>query len=624
MKPIKKLVIWDLSDENYKGESDALIWGKSNCNQPTNCIPIDLVIKRYQADVRNSYFMLTEEYGEVNINGSTLIEYLHFDDRLSYWWQTLVMQKCNFAKSPDIESIIKVLALDYYCSENDVSYIELYTSSKALVAVINSLCKSRAYKFAFKKNKSAIYINLKNKSIRSVVRQITPRPILAVLWLGYYLFHRWNIRGIGLENWIAFKGSTTFFSYLNNLPDEKTYSSHSKNIYWGSLPEVTQSLKINTRWLHIWVSDKTIANAKKVIKITQEFNSSNSGRQAHIILDAFLSIKIVLKVLYFWVKYSFRYRACKSELSILKFHGINYWPMLKNEFNRSFFSIEMLRNLLNTMLIDGAISTLDIQEKAFYLQENQPWECGLISSWRKYGHKTIYGVPHTVIRFWDLRYFNSADAYRSNASLKLPMPSFMLVNGEAQQNQMQLSGYPSEQLVKVEALRYLHLNNIAKNKKKKSNRSFKVLLLGDYSYISTRNMFDVINNSSLHCEIKLIFKSHPYCQISNKEYPNLNFLTTNENIKNIISDVDLVCSSNMTTAVLEAYYAGVPIISILNQGALDMSPILASSMVKFVKDSIEFEAALANFSSELKIVENNLNYFDINPEIPEWKKILVS
>ena len=50
----------------------------------------------------------------------------------------------------------------------------------------------------------------------------------------------------------------------------------------------------------------------------------------------------------------------------------------------------------------GAISN---QDRGCYLQENQGWEFGLISSWRQKQKGFLYGVPHFTIRFWDLRYF---------------------------------------------------------------------------------------------------------------------------------------------------------------------------------------------------------------------------
>lgn len=409
------------------------------------------------------------------------------------------------------------------------------------------------------------------------------------------------------------------------MPNDSRFLSHSHNIYWGPLPKEVNSLKIKSRWLHIWVPDKKISNSKSAIQVIEKFNTSNSNEQTHIILEAFLSKKIVLQVLLSWIKYMFKYLKARSSLSKLCHDEINFWPILKYEFDKSFFSVEILRNLLNTRLLNEAVKGLNHQSKGFYLQENQPWEFGLISSWRNGGHNLLFGVPHTTIRFWDLRYFHSFEAYYSDNMYRLPMPSYMLINGSAESGEMLNAGYPSVKLMHVEALRYLYLNEFRRYRyTKNSDNKCKILLLGDYSHSSTHNMLKVVNKALINKNTEIIFKPHPYCLIYNHEYPELDFINSSDNISSLCEYVDIVCAANMTTAVLDAYYCGAKIIAILNAGKLDLSPIKTSHNVKFVSNSYEFNNALEELRDLSLTPDYFNNYFDTNSEIPRWKKLLSS
>ena len=109
----------------------------------------------------------------------------------------------------------------------------------------------------------------------------------------------------------------------------------------------------------------------------------------------------------------------------------------------------------------------------------------LIHFWKKYGHGQLIAVPHSTIRYWDLRYFDDKNVWKLNDSFSQPIPDQIAVNGPLSWNSYKKANQPMDRMVKVEALRYLHLDKYKKFKLMNNehfvikDRKINLLILGD-------------------------------------------------------------------------------------------------------------------------------------------------
>ena len=78
-----------------------------------------------QITLRTKYLSLIYEFGEAKVNGKRIIDHLIIRQNFSYWWMTPVAEKCNFAKSPQIDNIIKLMALEQWLQDNKYKKIKL-------------------------------------------------------------------------------------------------------------------------------------------------------------------------------------------------------------------------------------------------------------------------------------------------------------------------------------------------------------------------------------------------------------------------------------------------------------------------------------------------------------------
>ena len=144
--------------------------------------------------------------------------------------------------------------------------------------------------------------------------------------------------------------------------------------------------------------------------------------------------------------------------------------------------------------------------------ENQGWERIFLHFWRKHGHGTIIGVPHSTIRYWDLRYFDTT-THKSLADL--PQPDLVAVNGEHGWQMLQQSCYPMERCVSVEALRYQYLVKLKPVHLKKASKDInRLLVLGDIQPETTHQMLLELEKSYtlLERKVEIWIKPHPEIQ----------------------------------------------------------------------------------------------------------------
>ncbi len=73
--------------------------------------------------------------------------------------------------------------------------------------------------------------------------------------------------------------------------------------------------------------------------------------------------------------------------------------------------------------------------------------------------------------------------------------------------------------------------------------------------------------------VSIIVKPHPNCPIIAEDYPNLSMKISMNSIPTLLKDCDVAYTSNVTSAAIDAYYSNIPVISVLEPGNLNMSPL---------------------------------------------------
>jgi surface carbohydrate biosynthesis protein (TIGR04326 family) len=413
---------------------------------------------------------------------------------------------------------------------------------------------------------------------------------------------------------------------LFNLSLESVSSGPYQSQYWGDLPKVLRSEGARTNWLHLYTPGAPLPDAKKAASAMRVFNESGKRIETHTTLDSFLSLGVLGQAIQDWIKLAWKGKRLEDAISTATQAETDFWPLFSQDWRESTYGVTAMSNVLFNSLLNAALKSLPTQRVGCYLQENQGWEFALIQNWRICTHGKLIGVPHSSVRFWYLSYFFDPRSYQ-RVSRSMPLPDKVAVNGQAATDAYIKGGYPLRDLVQVEALRYLYLANFDEGSKLSSTtrgEGLRLLILGDYLESNTRRQMRLLAQSagSLQNDTVITVKPHPACPIYAKDYPELHLIITMEPLANLLTEADVVYTSAVTSAAVDAYCARVPVVSVLDPTMLNLSPLRGCKGVIYVSSSKTLISALRAVHLREVPVPPQASIFNLNIALPLWRQLL--
>jgi len=621
MHPNPELLISDVDVHSEKIKSNVIYWSQYLSSESDGIFSLPLIVEQNAKRLKTRYLGLIYEFGEEEVNGQRIIDHLKIRKNFSYWWMTLLVEKCNYAKSPQIDNIIKLMALEYFFQENEYKKLKLLSSNSELAKSISLLANRLQVDFEWQKER-----NTKFNSINLYkIFQALPNIIKSPIWLIHFLYSNWALKGVGVKEWRNTNASSTFVSYLFNLAPDALKEGRYESRYWTSLTDLMDDNNHPSNWLHIYVKDGLLPSAKKARKLIQKFNSLQKNHQVHVTLASFLTVPLIFRTIQDWYKV---FKLNKLVCEQVEVNSGYLWPLFKKDCQDSMSGIPAISNLLYYNLFEKAMSELPVQKRGCYLLENQGWEFGLINAWQSAGHKKkLTGFPHTVVRYWYLTFYFDPLSYKRKGQCMLPLPDYLAVNGEPWKNMYLDRGYPLEDLIEVEALRYMYLSNFSVNQDKialEKTKEKTVLVAGDYLKENTDKQLNLLSSAITDIDesIRFIFKPHPSCPVNIGDFPSLSGELSSRPIQELMKISDVVYTSLVTAAAVDAYCAGLPVISFLDGKTLNVSPLRDAKGVYFVTNSKSLAKAINTF--KVNHSDQKTNYFYLDSDLPGWHKWLTN
>jgi len=409
---------------------------------------------------------------------------------------------------------------------------------------------------------------------------------------------------------------------------------HFYSKQWEALPKLICESGGKTNWIHHFLFSAAIPNVSTGINYLRDFNNNSVLQGCHAFIESFISPSIVLRSLKKWFRLilvSWKLRGIQENFTP-KYSDAWLWPMLKKDWFSSIEGTTSIFNCLFFEIFDAALKNIPHQSNGLYIFENQGWERAFLHSWRKHGHGKIIGVAHATVPFWHLYYFDDPRTINNRGKLSLPLPDQIAVNGPMAWEAFLESNYMPAQLAEVEAVRYLNLvknpqERAKESRQKKSRQSppklTKILIVGDMIPLSNHRLLCDLEKAmqNLPNDYSLSFKPHPGLDVNLNNYPNLKVKITLKELENILSSFDLVISANSTSASVDAFLAGIPLIIHMDGSNLNLSPFRGKDGICFVWN-VEHLIRAISVISTLETDNHKQEYFWIDPRLPRWNALL--
>lgn len=620
---ITTILVWDTEGQPLDGDWITVLWRSFGNRDVANVVSIPKLVEEQADTLRSRYLGWIYELGETRIKGKRLIDHLELRPAFSYWWMTLLAQKANAFLSPRIIDAVKMFALEDLVRKYSPSTIILASSDEILAHTFRLWCGKAGLAFKWRK------VQKWTSTVSWIKRfySALPQPVQAMTYLLRHLKQRWFLRGVGVKKLAGSDGDITFCSYLFNLNKDALQTGRFATSYWSVLHNDIEQEAAGANWLHKYIKHEVLPSTRYARNLINNLNQKSYGGQSHSTMDGVLSWSVITATLRDYcrvVKAGLRLRRANCIFQPTG-SNVDFWPLFKQDWCTSLFGTRAMSNCLDINLSEHTFQRLPRQRLGFYLQENQGWERALIYAWKAAGHGQLIGVPHTTVGYWDLRHFFDPCTYQRTGMNDLPLPDKVALNGPAAMAAYRKGEYPENQMVEVEALRYLYLADMPPMKIKndeQGNVPLHVLVLGDYLPTVTHQQMHWLSEAVplLPPDTQFRVKPHPACPVQPSDYPSLQLNMASAPLLALLAESDVAFTSNITSAAVDAYCAGVPVISVLEAGALNMSPLRGLKGVVYVTNPTELAQALRDSRDTTRLETES--YFCLDKGLPRWRKLL--
>lgn len=596
-----------------------LLWNDRPDKSSLNQVSIVEIVEANSDELRKRYLSWIYDLGEYKIDGKRVIDHLSIQEGFSYWWSTSLGQKFNCSGNSEINDAIKALAFEDFFIQNKFTAIYLTSVNNSLAKTISSFCRKKNIAFIFYK---PVPITKKNQFKFSY--KILPCLLRAFISLIRYILKTLPLCFVNESKNLNLVGNVIFIDILVHLKSNSFDTGRFQSNYWTNLVDKLNESGFKTNWLHLFFKHSFIKSLSIAKKLAKKFTFFSGEIESHRLLERPLNIEDIFFIISNFVKTRQSFHKLKKIQDIRPVSSdIDLWPFHEHEWRESLCGSVAIDTYLKLSLFSGFFSSIPKQRFGVYICENQPWEFALIYAWKKYGHGKLIGVPHTTLRYWDLRYFYDPRSYSPRISADFLIPDVLAVNGPVAKNTLLSSGYPSNRIVETEALRFMYLSELQGVKRSAStSKPLKILVCGDF-LAETNNLiltWLAIANKALKKEIQYIFKPHPAYPLKKYDHSIRNLSISEAPLVELLNNCDLAFTSNITSAAVDAYCLNIPLIQILDQEGFNTSPLKGMKNVKFVSNPYQFIDAIN--SLDFINIKSPSKYFFIDKNLPRWLDLL--
>jgi len=151
------------------------------------------------------------------------------------------------------------------------------------------------------------------------------------------------------------------------------------------------------------------------------------------------------------------------------------------------------------------------------------------------------------------------------------------------------------------------------------------MVVGDFLLRNTQLQMRLLEKTArmLPENTRIIVKPHPLCPICAEDYPSLDMEVSVESIANLLQSSDVVYASSMTSAAVDAYCAGVPVVCVLDLNTLNLSPLRGRPGALFASTPEELASKLISAAGAPPYAGKREDFFTLDRKLPRWRALLL-
>ena len=589
-----------------------------------NCHSLLDYIEDNSERLRYKYLEWISDLGNTRHQERLLTDWLALDETLSYWWMTLIAEK-SIWKTPEIIDTIRLLALEEIIASLAPKQLILMSRDPVLRSSIQQLCQEQRIPFSWCR---AVGDNKYPQRRYGKYRRVPP-VVLALAMFVRYVRRYWSLRELRTWNFSEQDNAVLFVTRTRypETPSNDTPMPHS--LLWPDLPTLLEDKGIPSNWLEMLIPERHAPSASRLTQQLYCFHQRYSENEAHVFLGSRFSLRTLAKVFVLYLRLVGIYLRLGGKRMQQNIDNRPWlWQLSIGAWKRSMIGHVAVENLFWFVLFDRVLDDIPPQERGFFLFEGQSWEVAFVAAWKRHGLGELIAVPHSTIRFWDLRCFPDMRDSSERGRYSCPNPDLVAVNGPLARSTLLGAEFPPDRIIECEALRYQHLGVVTrwKPRLREPDQPMRVLMISDYLQAITETMISMAEEAlpDLPSGTQIEIKAHPHSVFDAVAMERLQIKVREEPISQLVQDYDMAIVSSGSSAVVDLYVLGLPVIIFQFDDNLDFSPLKGFADLPTVGTSRELVQALMNTEVPVGQPHDVDDIFFLDPSLNRWNSLLNS
>ena len=610
-----KAVVWARISTDEWPSQQTILWNEfKRPNDQNNIISLPAFIEENDRVVRERVLKYLATIKNTKIKNKTTFQHLTLASGYSYWWSTLIALK-RWRNSGNIPFACKIVALEMLMEMHNIGSITVESDDSELRSRISE---------CIRQPKPSLILNY-FLSLKSLMIDIGYFLFHLVRALGSFVRYLYEIRNVPrVEDQSSLSKQMLFIDFYTASDPTDQGRQEIASTYWGGLP---QWLKTNSivqpDWLHNFPENINNRKIMDAIKTLQNRSDENFGGHSLLLFKPTRAMIIESARSYFLLNKKFWTLRAISKIKYEHSYGTNLWPLFKGEWRESLIGSTAIRHCLLIASVERFVRLMPKYEQIIYLMENQPWESPFIYSCTKHGQGNLFGVAHSTVRFWDLRYFQHQDEHAINSEADHPSPHIIVVNGSEAKSLLQDNHWLTDhQIVIAEALRYGYLSTLTRTRTKGHSDLPHLVVLGDFLPSANTFLLTKLHESQkiATTKFRMSLRSHPICKFDSDETRSFNDSITDLDLKTLLESADVVLTTANSSSAAESVSLGIPTILMVDPESLNYSPFRKTQLAQFVTTAEELSSALSGFNDHVS--SQIPDFFCLDNDYPRWRNLL--
>ena len=209
----------------------------------------------------------------------------------------------------------------------------------------------------------------------------------------------------------------------------------------------------------------------------------------------------------------------------------------------------------------------------------------------------------------------------------MPQPDLLVRNNVTAGAAFAAVNVQESRIVDCEALRYAHLYDLERTDvRRRFDGTLRVLVLGEFRPGPMVKMLRMLADMVEHLDIEMTIavKPHPISPIRVEDYPSLSLELVTAPLNEIVGDFDVAYSSNGTSAGVDVYLAGLPVVVWLDDNDINLSDLRGQPDVRFVSEAADLADALQAVADGRVASAAPMEFFTLDPGLSRWRRLLAA